>query len=74
MALNYNPLQVWRCLGGNRPSLLQDAEFQIWEIIWDHATKTIDLRARLQKTLSNIISIVSQSTEREALGWFSEGK
>lgn len=67
-------LQIWRNLGGNRPRLLRSAELQIWSIIWDHATSTIDLRARLRETLSNLTEDVSRSTEREALNWFSESE
>lgn len=67
-------LQIWRNLGGNWPHLLRSAELQIWSIIWDHATSTIDLRARLRETLSNLTEDVSRSTEREALNWFSESE
>lgn len=67
-------LQIWRCFGGSRPPVLQDVELQVWNIIWDHATETIDLRARLQNTLSNIVQEISRSLERKAVSWFSESE
>jgi hypothetical protein len=61
-------------LGGNQPTFLQEVECQIWGIVWEHATQMIDLRARLQEVLGNIISLVSQPEnleEDKGFGWFN---
>jgi hypothetical protein len=66
--------QVWLCLGGTQPSLLQDVERQIWNIVWEHATRSIDLRERLREMLARVVEVVSKSESPQDFSWFSERK